>query len=112
MVPRDEAAYTQFKATGHAPGHYEPLGPFVYSLENSLPLVKLGQTDRWGPDPAPNWHPSDSGSPATTNAADPSSASLFASPRFLFAFQRLQVLLGWILATLFVAGVTGIVQKN
>jgi hypothetical protein len=37
---------------------------------------------------------------------------LLASSRFLFAFQRLQVLLGWILATLFVAGVTGIVQKD
>jgi hypothetical protein len=30
----------------------------------------------------------------------------------LFGFQRLQVLLGWILATFFVAGVTGIVQKH
>jgi hypothetical protein len=112
MVPREEAAYTQFKTTGHPPSHYEPLGPFVYSLENSLPLVKLGQTDRWGPDPTPNWHPSNSTAPVTTNAADSASNSPFASPRFLFAFQRLQVLLGWILATLFVAGVTGIVQKN
>jgi hypothetical protein len=32
--------------------------------------------------------------------------------RLLFGFQRLQVLFGWILATLFVAGVTGIVQKH
>lgn len=95
MVPRDEAAYAQFKATGHAPAHYEPLSPFVYSLENSLPLVKLGQTDRWEPDPSPS-----------------SSQSFLISPRFLFAFQRLQVLLGWILATLFIAGVTGTVQKS
>lgn len=112
MVPRDEAAYAQFKATGHAPSHYEPLEPFVYSLENSLPLVKLGQTDRWGPDPAPNSHPPSSTTPETTNAGYPGTTSLFTSPRFLFAFQRLQVLFGWILATLFVAGVTGIVQKN
>ena len=103
MVPRDEAAYAQFKAHGVAPDHYEPLAPFVYSLENSLPLVKLGQTDRWEPDPAPAWqHPT---GPAKSN-------SLLASSWFLFAFQRLQVLLGWILATLFVAGVTGIVQKD
>jgi hypothetical protein len=95
MVPRDEAAYAQFKATGYAPKHYEPLSPFVYSLENSLPLVKLGQTDRWEPDPTPS-----------------SASSLLFSPRFLFAFQRLQVLLGWILATLFIAGVTGTVQKS
>ncbi len=95
MVPRDETAYAYFKLHGTPPNHYEPLSAFVYSLENSLPLVKLGQTDRWGPDPTPGAHP-----------------SLFASPQLLFAFQRLQVLLGWILATLFVAGVTGIVQKD
>jgi hypothetical protein len=112
MAPRDEAAYAQFKTTGHAPSHYEPLAPFVYSLENSLPLVKLGQTDRWGPDPAPDARPSNKEAQRATNSSDPASSSLFASPGFLLVFQRLQVLLGWILATLFVAGVTGIVQKN
>ncbi len=114
MVPREENAYAQFKANGHAPSHYEPLGPFVYSLENSLPLVKLGQTDRWGPDPTPSWRPSTTQPPQPpgANTPDAPKSSLFATPRFLFAFQRLQVLLGWILATLFVAGVTGIVQKD
>jgi hypothetical protein len=111
MVPRDETAYTQFKAHDVAPDHYEPLAPFVYSLENSLPLVKLGQTDRWEPDPAPAWR-SAANQVRGSNASAPPSSSLFASSRFLFAFQRLQVLLGWILATLFVAGVTGIVQKD
>jgi hypothetical protein len=103
MVPRDETAYSYFKTHSVPPDHYEPFSPFVYSLENSLPLVKLGQTDRWGPDPAP--------SAIRPNIPSPNS-TLFTSPRLLFAFQRLQVLLGWILATLFVAGVTGIVQKD
>jgi hypothetical protein len=111
MVPRDEAAYAQFKAHGVPPDHYEPLAPFVYSLENSLPLVKLGQTDRWEPDPAPAWRHAAT-QQAGGNQGDPENSSLFASSRFLFAFQRLQVLLGWVLATLFVAGVTGIVQKD
>jgi len=110
MVPRDENAYAHFKASGSPPNHYEPLSPFVYSLENSLPLVKLGQTDRWGPDPTPGSQ--NAGLAASNGTPDPPNASLFSSPRFLFAFQRLQVLLGWILATLFVAGVTGIVQKD
>jgi hypothetical protein len=39
-------------------------------------------------------------------------ASAGLRPRLLFMFLRLQVLLGWILATLFIAGVTGIVQKG
>ena len=106
MVPRDEAAYAHFKAHNVPPDHYEPLSPLVYSLENSLPLVKLGQTDRWGPDPTPVWRSVNQPKPA----ANPQ--EFLGSPKFLFAFQRLQVLLGWVLATLFVAGVTGIVQKN
>jgi hypothetical protein len=111
MVPRDETAYAQFKAHGVPPDHYEPLAPFVYSLENSLPLVKLGQTDRWEPDPAPAWRHAVN-QQAGANPGEPENSSLLASSRFLFAFQRLQVLLGWVLATLFVAGVTGIVQKD
>jgi len=95
MVPKDPQAYAYFKQNGKAPAFYEPLGPLVYSLENSLPLVKLGQTDYWRPDPAPA-----------------SLAGWMNSPRFLFGFLRLQILLGWILATLFIAGVTGIVQKD
>jgi hypothetical protein len=92
LVPKEEQACQFYKANGLAPAHYEPLSPIAYSIENSLPLVKLGQTEYWQPDPNP--------------------APGVSSPRLLFGFQRLQVLLGWILATFFVAGVTGIVQKH
>jgi hypothetical protein len=110
MVPIDERAYQLFKTSGTTPPHYQPLNPFVYSLEDSLPLVKLGQTDRWQPDPTPGSH--NSSSPGLgAGMADPPSVSALTC-KLLFAFQRLQVLLGWILATLFVAGVTGIVQKD
>ena len=95
LVPKDAKAYDFFVANGYAPPYYEPLSPLVLSIENSLPLVRLGQIDYWQPNPR-----------------FPVKGSLFSSPRVLFAFQRLQVLLGWILATLFLAGVTGIVQKN
>jgi len=30
--------------------HYPPFQPLVYSLENSLPLVKLGMDEKWTPD--------------------------------------------------------------
>ena len=95
LVPKDQKAYDFFVANGHAPAYYEPLSPLVLSIENSLPLVRLGQIDYWQPNPKP-----------------PAGGSIFTMPRLLFGFQRLQVLLGWILATLFIAGVTGIVQKN
>jgi hypothetical protein len=95
LVPKQAQAYEFYKTNGHAPVHYEPLSPIAFSIENSLPLVKLGQIDYWGPDPSP-----------------PAGTSTLNSGRLLFGFQRLQVLLGWMLATLFVAGVTGIVQKH
>jgi len=95
LVPKEQRAYEFYKANGRAPAHYAPLSPLVYSIENSVPLVKLGQIDNWQPDPN-----------------RPGDVPAFNSPRLLFGFQWLQVLLGWILATLFVAGVTGIVQKN
>jgi hypothetical protein len=34
------------------------------------------------------------------------------SPRFVMWFLWLQILLGWLLATLFLAGISGIVHKN
>jgi hypothetical protein len=109
MVPKDEKAYTYFKANGTAPGHYEPFNALVFSMENSLPLVKLGQTDYWQPDPTPNFHP-DTASSVAPHASSPDAPGT--GSRLLFGFLRLQILLGWILATLFIAGVTGIVQKD
>lgn len=42
LAPKERQAYEFFKANGRAPAHYEPLSPIAYSIENSLPLVKLG----------------------------------------------------------------------
>jgi hypothetical protein len=112
MTPKDEKAYAYFKANGAAPNHYEPFSALVFSMENSLPLVKLGQTDYWQPDPSPGFHPSQAGVTGATPSSAGSAASTGLRPRLLFMFLRLQVLLGWILATLFIAGVTGIVQKG
>jgi hypothetical protein len=91
MVPTEKEAYKQFKylaTEGQVPAHYPTFSAPVYSLENSLPLVKLGQADKWQPAPAPDgW-------------------------AWVRWFLRGQILLGWLLATLFVAGVSGIVHKE
>lgn len=91
MVPTEKEAYQQFKylaTEGQVPAHYPTFSAPVYSLENSLPLVKLGQAAKWQPDPAPDgW-------------------------AWVRWFLRGQILLGWLLATLFVAGVNGIVHKE
>jgi len=102
MVPTEKDAYQGFKVGGRVPEHYPTFSPLIYSLENFLPLVKLGQGDKWQPYPG-----SDAPQPST------SFPSRFApSPEIVLWFLRIQILLGWLLATLFVAGVSGIVHKE
>jgi len=35
---------------------YPPFQPFVYTLENTVPLAKLGMDDKWAPNPATDWY--------------------------------------------------------
>jgi len=51
MAPKEAAAYADFSKSGTAPSHCVRYNPFMYALENVLPVVKLGQDDAWGPDP-------------------------------------------------------------
>ncbi len=55
VTPTDKDAYACFKKGGQLPPHYETFHASIYSLENSFPFVKLGQADRWQPDPDPHW---------------------------------------------------------
>ena len=92
VTPTEKDAYYFFRDHGWAPNYYQRFTASIYSLDNSLPFVNLGQKDHWRPDPNPR-----------------------TSPRlstFLRVFHRAQILLGWLLATLFVAGVTGVVRKE
>ena len=92
MVPTEKDAYQQFKylaTEGQVPAHYpHGFSAPVYSLENSLPLV--------------SWARPTSGNPTRHQTVG-------LGCRW---FLRAQVLLGWLLATLFVAGVSGIVHKE
>jgi hypothetical protein len=162
IVPKEEGACKSFKRDGQPPDHHTAFAPLVYAVENSLPLVKLGQEDTWHPEPNPenalsrqrSW-PTSLGRPRVwtrlrrlqqflisgglypdpnpenpvrplqrflvlcglqhhPNREAPRSklSRWFTSPRFLRWFLWIQVLLGWLLATLFVAGVTGVVRKE
>jgi hypothetical protein len=121
ITPTDKDAYEWYKHNDAPPAHYARFSPLVFSLENSLPLVKLGQADRWQPAPDPQisvvhqtirsrldrfWH----------LMTSPRSlwqflATTTKSPVFLRRFLWIQIILGWILATLFAAGVTGIIRN-
>jgi len=104
VTPTDKAAYSLFKKHGEIPDQYERFHAFIYSVENSLPFVKFGQVDEWRADPRPQnliCHV-----PLGHFAVWISFAGL------LRWYRWLQVLSGWILGTLFIAGVTGIIRKD
>jgi hypothetical protein len=173
IAPTDNDAYKDFKAGGQVHPEYPAFSPLIYSVENSLPLVKLGQTEWWHPDPEPQAPPSqDTATPNLRHRGvwawpldkleiglgallhglrtlwgwvpkwfrnfctwvvaklesglvhlglwpetDQRRPTLFmnrfaTSPRFVIWFLWIQILLGWLLATLLVAGVSGIVHKE
>lgn len=130
ITPTDKEAYQCKKESGSIPDHYRRFAPLLYSLENCFPLIKLGQTERWQPDP--QLRPSRTKKVAVENSRPNGSVGLrrifgdgsnlrrllggadayLASPRFIRAFLWVQVLLGWLLATLFVAGIAGMLHKD
>jgi hypothetical protein len=117
MAPTDREAYASFEQQNGLPRHYPRFNAPIYSLENSLPLIKLGQDSYWTPSPEPR-------SSAHTPGVDSGPVSRLGGslvahlPKGLLApwllrwFRWGQILAGWLLATLFVAGVTGIVRKE
>ena len=99
IVPTSKDAYYDISVAHKGlPGYYEAFRALPYSLENSFPLVKLGVQDKWGPGP--------------DEQANTSRDAGWISPRLLRRFQWAQICIGWILATLFVAGVTGVIRKD
>jgi hypothetical protein len=96
MTPADEKAYCYFLQHRGAPPYQQQFTSIVYSLENSVPLFRFGQDSTWTPDPA----------------ARPGARWWLTWPSLLRLFRRVQIVCGWILTTLFAAGVSGIVQKD
>jgi len=106
IVPTGKDAYDSFAAHKGLPANYEAFNALPYSLKNSFPLIKFGIQDKWAPGP----------DVLGTRREPVGWTSRFllriASPRFLRWFRWLQICAGWILATLFVGGVTGVIRKD
>jgi hypothetical protein len=103
-MPTDKKVYATFKTAKQLPANYVHFHPLIYSVENSLPFVKLGEADHWQPDPQPDklfWR-----TPILPTTLWVSFAGL------LRWYQWFQILSGWLLGTLFIAGVTGIIRKD
>jgi hypothetical protein len=119
IAPKDKDAYKEFRANnGRAPDYYPPFNPFIYSLENCLPLVKLGQDDHWQPDP---------NAPQQVLGAPPARWGsrgwlrhllrvrlqnwIFAPPT-LRGFRWFMIGVGWLLATFVVGAVSGLIKTG
>jgi hypothetical protein len=113
MAPTDKDAYTEFHK-GQTPVHYQPFNPLVYSVENCIPLVKLGQDERWQPDPNPQRRVPPVAAGKVRRAVDSVLDFLVrdwvVTPGALRWFRWIMIGLGWLLATFFVAGLTGIIK--
>jgi hypothetical protein len=118
MTPTDKDAYAFFEKHGAPPSYYQAFNPLIYSLENSVPLVNLGQKEIWTPNP-------NSQSPGRTPVI-PSGflAKLENGQVFDFRLHCLehlwllrwfrwgQVLAGWLLTTLFVYGLAEVMRAE
>jgi hypothetical protein len=104
MVPSDKDAANELQRTGKLPAHYPRFSPFIASLEHTFPLVKLGQSDKWQPEPSP--------APLFEGNIWRRLVQFVGLRRSLRWFVWAQILLGWLLATLFLAAVTGLIQHG
>ena len=86
--------------------HVHPFNPFIYSLENFLPLVDLHMAKHWMPNP--NAWP--------IALVSPFSEVPIPSPpwlgRFLRCYLWAHILLGWFFTSMFIAGITGLVRRE
>ncbi len=107
ITPTDRVAQfsaSQFDAMARA--DYPAFSPVVYSLDAFLPIVSLGQKDRWAPNAyrgrvvhVPLWLPFRVDEWLTTGW-------------LLRLYLWVDIGLGWLLTTLFVAGLTPIVRSG
>ena len=93
LAPTDSGAYLAFTTGKPMPEAYPVLNPFMCTLENSLPLVKLGQDEKWAPD----------------RSHIPTAA--FTGHWFLMWARWSLILLGWFQATILAAALSGIFEQ-
>jgi hypothetical protein len=79
---------------------YEKLHPFLYSLDVFLPFVNLHQEHYWWPDAT------------KSGTAKAFSFSLSCNGSLLRYYLWTQIIAGWLLSAIFVAGVTGLVRND
>jgi hypothetical protein len=123
MAPSEKKARDEFLRDQPGLKNYEPFIPILYAIDSSLPIINFGQKDKWQPFFATNLSEAakpDTQSRSPTAACGPGhtsecvkepSASNWLIP-WLNWFRAIYIALGWILTTMFVAGVSGLVARD
>jgi hypothetical protein len=123
MAPTETKARDEFLRDQPGLKNYEPFIPILYAIDLSLPIINFGQKDKWQPFFAtdlsaaarPNTQnkspKSVCGPGLTSECVDNLSASTWLIP-WLNWFRAMYIALGWILTTMFVAGVSGLVARD
>ena len=85
IAPTGAEAYKEYAENRTLPATYPEWNSFIYTLENAAPLAKLGEDEKWAPDP---------------NRASKAS---FTEYWFLMWFRWLLILFGWFQAAVLAA---------
>jgi hypothetical protein len=116
LTPSDKEAYAAFQKQGAPPPYYPRFNAFIFAMENTVPLLKFGQDGAWTPNAGArtqNRRPDVQFQPLAGIATFVARhAAWLTIPTFLIWFRWFEITVGWILATLFLAGVSGIVRSS
>lgn len=82
-----EAAYSHYRETGQLPEGYPGFSPFIYALDVMLPIVDFAQESHWRP--------------KNTDGTN-----------YLRLYNRLHLGFGWLLSTIGLAGLTGLLKDK
>lgn len=99
MSPTRERVYMSpaYQHSRTAPADYPALNPLVYSIDAFIPFVNLHQEEYWLPN---------------ANRSCQFGSRTLPCGALLRAYMWLHISMGWILATLFAVGLTGLVRKE
>jgi hypothetical protein len=123
LAPSDHYAYDDLTHDKALPGQYVPFCAPIYAIDTGLPIISLGERDRWYPRAVLTKIPkTEAHSPLYGNVCeasftrrwDPDGKWIDASTlATLLAVGRwVYVVLGWFFASMLVAGISGLVGRE